>query len=108
MQIKIGEGNWTLANLYTYASSNCSSCGFHHVLIVSPNLYPSIYYYVAKCYPMAMDLIFGEMRVSYMDSRQDLGCMVEFYQDTPDLRDMYARVAEAAQNWDGSDPVRAL
>jgi len=35
-----------------------------------------------------------------------LGHLLEIYEPTPSLLPFYARVAAAAQGWDGSDPVR--
>jgi len=47
-------------------------------------------------------------RFAYVDTSSVLGHMMEFYQDDPGVRDFYAMVAGAADNWDGADPVRIL
>ena len=47
-------------------------------------------------------------RFAYIDTTSVLGHMVEFYQDEQGVRDFYAMVADAANGWDGSDPIRVL
>lgn len=108
VQIELIKVNCVTENVYTDVYPNGTVCGFHHVALFSPDLDNAIETYEAKGYPLAMDLTFGETRVAYMDARHDMGCMVEFYQDTEELRAMYAKVAEAAENWDGSDPLRMM
>lgn len=45
-------------------------------------------------------------RALFHDARAELGHFVELYAGTPQLRRHYARVAKAAEGWDGSDAVR--
>jgi len=108
LQIELIKVNSRTANVYSDTYPHGGTCGFHHVAMFAQDLDDAISDYVAKGYPLAMDLVFGDARVVYMDARHDMGCMVEFYQDTPDMRAMYARVAAAAVNWNGSDPIRSL
>lgn len=108
MQIELMKVNCSTDNVYTDSYPSGSAGGFHHVAMFTPDLDAAVSNYEEKGYPLAMDLMFGQTRVVYMDTRHDLGCMVEFYQDTTELRAMYARVAEAAVNWDGSEPKRPL
>ena len=108
VQIELIKINCSTANVYSDTYPDGSACGFHHIALFSQSLDEDIKAYEAKGYPLAMDLMFGETRVVYMDARHDMGCMIEFYQETQEMRAMYARVAEAAVNWDGSDPMRPL
>lgn len=47
-------------------------------------------------------------RTIYADTRAELGCMLELLPPTPELLAIYAIVADAAVDWDGSEPVRAM
>ncbi|MGD9663789.1 MAG: VOC family protein [Novosphingobium sp.] len=42
-----------------------------------------------------------------LDTRDELGHMVELYAGTPTLREIYAAVKEASIGFDGTDPLRA-
>jgi hypothetical protein len=52
--------------------------------------------------------VMGGMRIAWYDARPLLGCMVEVYEDSPLMRRLYRRIAEAAADWDGSAPLRPL
>jgi hypothetical protein len=47
-----------------------------------------------------------DVRIAWVDTRPALGVMVEVYEDGPLLRRGYRQIARAAENWDGSNPVR--
>ena len=48
------------------------------------------------------------MRVHFHDGRETLGHLIELYEPTEHLVAHYRKVAEAADGWDGTDPVRPL
>jgi hypothetical protein len=50
----------------------------------------------------------GGMRLAWFDTRSMLGVMVEVYEESNLMRRLYAKVARAAEDWDGSEPLRAL
>jgi hypothetical protein len=45
---------------------------------------------------------------AFHDALGELGHMIEIYEGTSRLRAFYAMVARAAEEWDGTDPVRRL
>jgi methylmalonyl-CoA/ethylmalonyl-CoA epimerase len=47
-------------------------------------------------------------RFAYMDTRADLGVMVELVEWRQDLADFQAMLIRAAADWDGTDPVREV
>jgi hypothetical protein len=49
----------------------------------------------------------GGLTFGFHDSRADLGHLVEVYEPSDRLLRFYAKVAQAASGWDGSDPVRS-
>jgi hypothetical protein len=52
--------------------------------------------------------VMGGMRIAWYDARPLLGCMVEVYEESPLMRRFYRRIAGAAADWDGSEPLRRL
>ena len=48
----------------------------------------------------------GGMRYAFADANAWLGHYIEIYEDNQGVRDFYAMVAAAAEDWDGSDPIR--
>jgi hypothetical protein len=50
----------------------------------------------------------GGMRIAWYDTRPLLGCMAEIYEESRLMRRFYQRVADAAVDWDGRDPLRRL
>ena len=50
----------------------------------------------------------GGQEFAFHDARHELGHLVELYEPSPAVRRLYAMVADAAADWDGSDPVRHL
>lgn len=108
VQIELIKINRTQDNVYSDTYPDGVTCGFHHVAIFPGDVDAAIAAYEGRGYPVAMDLMFGPTRVVYMDTRTDMGCMTEFYEDTPDIRSLYKKVADAAVNWDGSDRSRPL
>ena len=57
---------------------------------------------------MAVEATFGPMRYAYFDTRHLIGCMTEVMEHDENVEGMFAMIAEAAKDWDGSDPVRMV
>ena len=63
----------------------------------------------AQGFPLIMDLTSSSgMRVHFLDGRSTTGGIIEIYVGNEHLRAHYARVAELAHGWDGTDPVRYM
>jgi hypothetical protein len=45
---------------------------------------------------------------AFVDARRDYGHMLELYEPSELLTGFYAMVADAANEWNGSDPIRTL
>jgi len=45
---------------------------------------------------------------AFHDARPQLGHLVEIYEQRPTIMALYRKVADAATNWDGTDPVREM
>ena len=50
----------------------------------------------------------GGIRVAYFDTREAIGCMTELEERHPATEGLRAMVAEAAADWDGTDPIRRI
>ncbi|MFB9858728.1 VOC family protein [Paenarthrobacter aurescens] len=50
----------------------------------------------------------GETRFCYLDARDTLGCFIELVDDSETGQKMHKIIREAAEGWDGKNPVRRL
>ena len=83
--------------------------GLHHVATFSDDIDAELARYAEMGFPAAnVARTTTGTKFAYVDTSPVLGHMVEFYQDDPGIRDFYAMVAAAAENWDGTAPVRTL
>lgn len=81
--------------------------GFHHLAIYTDD-YEAVYRrYVDQGFVAAVDGTFGGYRFSYIDTSAAIGCMIELIEANDMQDDFFARIAAAAEDWDGStDPIR--
>ena len=56
--------------------------------------------------PVIASLDFGGVRVHFHDARATAGFVIEHYPCIDAVKATYEAVAQAAEGWDGSDPVR--
>lgn len=81
--------------------------GLHHIAIYVSDYDAALAHFTDQGLVAAIDGTFGDMRFAYVDTAEKLGCMVEIIEANPVQDDIFARVAAAAQGWDGvTDPVR--
>ncbi|NQV20488.1 MAG: VOC family protein [Rhodospirillales bacterium] len=83
--------------------------GLHHVGYTPRNFDAEIAKYEGLGCERALEgSLPGGTRVAYMDTREQLGHLTEFWEETEELMTLFHRVEGASKNWDGSDPVRLL
>ncbi|WP_285017989.1 VOC family protein [Novosphingobium sp. fls2-241-R2A-195] len=80
--------------------------GFHHLAIYTDDYDAMHARYTQQGFVTAVDGSFGGFRFSYIDTSATLGCMIELIEENPLQGEFFARIAGAAQGWDGSDPIR--
>lgn len=80
--------------------------GIHHVAAFVDDIEAARDQLVAAGVREVMDAFTPETRFMFFDPGPEFGHLVEIYEDKPYLTKLYARVAEAAQGWDGSDLLR--
>ena len=83
--------------------------GIHHLAYFVDDLDREASRLVGLGYPQAMLATTASgVRFAFHDAVAELGHLWEIYQPSERLIDFYAMVAQAADGWDGSDPVREL
>ena len=48
----------------------------------------------------------GPMDFCYVDTSSKMGCMVEVLENQPFINNYFDNLRKAAENWDGSNPIR--
>lgn len=82
--------------------------GFHHVCMMTDDCEQEVARLLERGFAIANEINSRGNRTCYMDTRSDIGCMLEILPPSPLLLKIYQIVARSAQDWDGSDPVRAM
>lgn len=81
--------------------------GFHHWAICSKSFDEDVgAYEAAGCPVVFSDVSPRGVRIVYVDTSKTLPGMLEIIETTDALEKIYHSYFEAAQNWDGSDPIR--
>jgi hypothetical protein len=82
--------------------------GFHHLLMMTNAFDAEIDRYRSEGSVAVTQGAFGDMRFAYVDTRPQLGHMTEIIEDRESIKQIFKMVADAAADWDGSNPVRYL
>jgi Glyoxalase/Bleomycin resistance protein/Dioxygenase superfamily len=82
--------------------------GFHHICRIVDD-YPAEIAALRKLdIALATEGTFSGIPFCYADMRASLGFFVELAPNMPLVRSIYRAVIEAAEQWDGDDPIRPL
>jgi catechol 2,3-dioxygenase-like lactoylglutathione lyase family enzyme len=99
-----GDGPSALRDMYAAGQS-----GLHHVAQFVPDLAAAIAGYRARGLDAALEArTTSGVDFAMIDTRSELGHMLELYEPSDGLRKFYDYVRKSAQDWDGRDPVRRL
>ena len=114
-------GQWGPLMLELIEVHDCSPASMHEFFAHSaPNQVNHFAYFVEDLaassaapqeqgFPLMMELVSSSgMQVHFLDGRSTIGGLIEIYEGSEHLRSHYARVAELARGWDGSEPVRYM
>ncbi|WP_156680428.1 VOC family protein [Sphingomonas profundi] len=82
--------------------------GFHHLGTIADDYDATFDHYRARGYEVAHMGVSGDMRFAYFDTRRDMACMVEIIERKQSMTDFFRMIADAAIDWDGSDPYRCV
>ena len=79
---------------------------FHHMCVWTDDIEADTEYFEQLGYPAANIGAVGDIQFAYYDTRPLMGCMLEVVTRGPGIMERFAEIARAAENWDGSDPIR--
>lgn len=82
--------------------------GFHHVCMIVKDFDKTVARYQEQGFELSLEADIGIYRFVYVDTYEALGCHTELVEDAAPIRQLYAQVRDAAQDWDGSDLVRPM
>lgn len=83
--------------------------GLHHVAYIVDDLAATSAALTARGHATAMSAWTSSgLQFDFVDTVAEFGHMLELYERNEHLVAFYARVADAAIGWDGSDPVRVI
>ena len=83
--------------------------GIHHVACFVPDLQQALGQFTARGVAVALDAATATgVEFAMLDVVAERGHMLELYEPGADLLKFYAFVRRAAQDWDGSRPLRRL
>ncbi|MBI1392358.1 MAG: ABC transporter permease [Alphaproteobacteria bacterium] len=80
--------------------------GFHHVAVIVEDYKSEVARYEGMGFPVAASGMFGPLSFCYVDASPVMMGMIEILEDLPFIHNYFARVREAAEAWDGSNPIR--
>jgi hypothetical protein len=80
--------------------------GFHHMGAFVRDVDAELHRFRSLGAAIAFEGAFGDVHMGYVDTRAQLGFMIELFDHRPSIDYMFARVSQAAYAWDGSDPIR--
>lgn len=80
--------------------------GLHHMCTFVDDFDAEVENYRKQDAAVAFNGRAGNMRFAYVDTRASLGFMTEIIEDRQKTRDLFKMVADAAIDWDGTDPIR--
>ncbi|WP_340318312.1 VOC family protein [Rhizorhabdus argentea] len=81
---------------------------FHHQCYVTDDLDAVHAKFIAMGIDIAQEADTGGIRFTYFDTRKLIGCYTEVVQRGQVFGGMCKMIADAAVDWDGSNPIRSL
>lgn len=97
-----GEGPSAVRDMFAPGET-----GLHHVAVFCDDVDEEAARMEAQGHPVAQTaLARGTIRFTFVDTTAQRGHMTELYAPTEPLVELYATVAAAARDWDGTDPIR--
>jgi len=82
------------------------SSGFHHMAVICDRYDLDLQHYLGAGFAIATSGSFGDTRFAYVDTCAVLGCAIELLEARESILDHFRMIADAAADWDGSDPIR--
>ncbi len=83
-----------------------SEGGFHHLCWFCDDVEADKQALVRQGFAVAAEIEIPGLTHCVVDTRPAIGCMIELMPDGPAIRGIYKMVRDAAQGWDGRNPIR--
>ena len=97
-----GDGPSAVRDLYAPGET-----GLHHLAYFVDDIHETTARLGEQGYPLAMSAVAGgTTRFHFVDATAQLGHFLELYEPNDGLRGFYAKVRAAAEDWDGTEPIR--
>jgi catechol 2,3-dioxygenase-like lactoylglutathione lyase family enzyme len=107
VQIELAQQISDAPYAYSEVFPNGSAGGMHHIAIYVVDYAAAMAHFTDQGFEPSVEGLFGDMHFAYVDTRAALGCMVEIIEHSPVQDEIFARVKQGAEGWDGvTDPVR--
>lgn len=81
---------------------------YHHQCYISDDLEAEFARFAAMGVEVAQQADTGGVQFAYFDTRHLIGCMTEVVQRGEAMEGLCRMIADAAVDWDGSDPIRII
>ena len=81
--------------------------GFHHFALFSADYDSEVESFLGRGLKVATEGRLGTVRYCYIDTAAELGFMIEIIEDNEPYRRVFAQIAAAATNWNGTRPIRS-
>lgn len=82
--------------------------GYHHQAYFSDDLDAEKARFAAMGVEIGAEGQFGTLRYIYFDTRPLIGCVTEVFARDAAMEGLFKTIADAAIDWDGTDPVRLV
>ena len=105
LQIELIEQTSDGPSVYRDAFPKGAS-GFHHLCYVVDDLQEEVRRYNAKGIETGYIASVGPLNFAYFDTWAVMNGYTEVLESDPGVLDMFKMIADAAEGWDGKDPIR--
>lgn len=107
VQIELAQQVSDAPYAYNEVYPNGSEGGLHHLAIYVSDYHAALTHFSDQGIEASVTGMFGDMHFAYVDTRAQLGCMIEIIEHHALQEQIFARVKDGAEHWDGvTDPVR--
>jgi hypothetical protein len=107
LQIELIQVKSSVPNLYR-DTVPAGKDAYHHHAYFTDDLDAELARFEAMGVEVATQASYGTMRYAYWDTHDLIGGMTEALERDPGVEALFKMIADAAVDWDGSDPVRVI
>lgn len=107
MMIELIQPKSTGPNLYRDTVPQGTD-GYHHQAYFTDDFDAELARFADMNVEIATQGKFGTLRFAYFDTCHLIGCMTEVLSHDPEMDKVFQMIADAAEDWDGTDPIRVV